>query len=137
MNGELSECMRFPIRGSADVESAWQCGMAVALAMGFPLADANKIAVAISELGQNIRRYAERGSITLTTYNGRNRYIEVVAQDKGPGITDVELVLAGGYSTSHGLGRGVSGARELMDEFELHSVAGEGTTIRAIKVLPW
>ncbi len=136
MNGELSECMRFLISSATDVESAWQCGMAVALAMGFPLADANKIAVAISELGQNIRRYAGQGSITLTAHIGKNPYVEVVAQDQGPGIADIELVMAGGYSTSDGLGRGVSGAKQLMDEFELHSVAGEGTTIRAIKVLP-
>ncbi len=137
MNEELSECMCFSISNAADVESAWQCGMAIALAMGFALADANKIAVATSELGQNIRRYAGQGSITLTAHLGKNKYIEVVAQDQGPGIANIELVLAGGYSTSNGLGRGVSGARELMDEFELQSEAGEGTTIRAVKLLPW
>jgi serine/threonine-protein kinase RsbT len=53
----------------------------------------------------------------------------------GPGIPDVARVLSGGYSTSKGLGLGISGSRRLMDEFELRSVVGEGTTIEAVKLL--
>ncbi len=131
MEWELSEQMNFSIDSVGDVESAWQCGLATALAMGFSLADADKIAGVISELGQNIRRYVGQGSIILTTYAGEDKWVEIVAPEQGAGIPEVEQVLTGGYSTSSGLGQGIPGSRQLMDEFELESVAGKGTTIRA------
>ena len=131
MEWELSEQVNFSINSVGDVESAWQCGLATALAMGFSLADADKIAVVISELGQNIRRYVGQGSIILTTYTGEDKCVEIVAPDQGAGIPDVEQVLTSGYSTSSGLGQDISESRQLMDEFELESVAGKGTTIRA------
>jgi serine/threonine-protein kinase RsbT len=55
--------------------------------------------------------------------------VEVVAQDQGPGIADIDLVLQDGYSTGGGLGLGLSGAKRLMDEFEISTQVGEGTTI--------
>ncbi len=134
MTEKLSR-QHFPIRRSADVEGASQRGMAIALAIGFSQMDAYRIAMVISELGRNIEQYAGRGSITLTPHIGKNRCIEIVAQDQGPGIPNVEQVLAGGYSTSKGLGLGLLVSRHLMDEFELESVVGEGTTIKAVKSL--
>jgi serine/threonine-protein kinase RsbT len=107
----------------------------MALRLGFPRAEATKIAVVISELGRNIKRYAGRGSITLTACDGEEKCIQIVAQDQGPGIQDVERVLAGGYSTSKGMGVGVSGSRRLMDEFAIQSITGAGTTIRTTKLL--
>jgi serine/threonine-protein kinase RsbT len=106
----------------------------VALEMGFPRAEATKIAVVISELGRNIERYAKNGSITVTA-NHEERSIEITAQDWGPGIADVDRVLKGGYSTSGGLGLGVSGSKRLMDTFDVRSVVGVGTTIKTSKRL--
>jgi serine/threonine-protein kinase RsbT len=127
---------RCPIGSFADVENAWRRGLEMARRMGFPEADANKIAVVISELGRNIEQYAGRGSITLTACAREDdTSIQIVARDKGPGIPDVERVLAGGYSTSRGLGIGVSGSRQLMDEFAIQSVIGAGTTIKTTKLL--
>ena len=131
MEWDMSEQMNFSIDSVGDVESAWQCGLATALAMGFSLADADKIAVVISELGQSIRRYVGQGSIVLTTYAGEDKCVEIVALEQGAGIPDVEQILTGDYSTSNGLEQGISGSQQLMDEFELESVAGKGTTIRA------
>jgi len=115
-----------------DVVRARRSGLGIALGMGFHQAEANKVAVVISELGRNIELYAGEGTITVTIYD---RSIEVVAEDNGPGIPDVERVLAGGYTTSQGMGLGVSGSKRLMDEFEIHSVVNEGTTIKAVKRL--
>jgi serine/threonine-protein kinase RsbT len=124
----------FPISSLVDVVRARRRGLEIALEMGFPQAEATKIAVVISELGRNIERYAKNGSITITT-NHEDRCILILAQDWGPGIPDVERVLAGGYSTSQGLGLGISGSKRLMDKFEIKSVVGVGTTIKAIKWL--
>lgn len=124
----------FPISSLVDVVRARRRGLEIALEMGFPQAEATKIAVVISELGRNIERYARTGSITVTA-NRREKYIMIVAQDWGPGIPDVERVLAGGYSTSQGLGLGISGSRRLMDKFDIQSVVGVGTTVKALKWL--
>jgi serine/threonine-protein kinase RsbT len=64
---------------------------------------------------------------------GARRGIAVVARDEGPGIPDVGRVMRGGYSTSGGLGLGLAGARRIMDEFEVVSEPGRGTTVTARK----
>jgi serine/threonine-protein kinase RsbT len=123
---------RFHIKGVVDVVRARRSGLNIALKMGFHQAEANKVAVVISELGRNIEQYAGEGFITVTVYDDR---IQIVAEDQGPGIPDVDRVLAGGYTTSQGMGLGVSGSQRLMDEFEIHSVVGQGTMIKAAKWL--
>jgi serine/threonine-protein kinase RsbT len=125
----------FPINSLVDVVRARRRGLEMAQEMGFPLAEATKIAVVISELGRNIERYVGQGSITVTAHVGEEKYILILAQDRGPGILDVDRVLAGGYSTSGGLGLGVSGSKRLMDKFDIQSIAGVGTIIKAIKLL--
>lgn len=126
---------RVVINTLMDVVTARRRGLNMALAMGFPLPDATKIAVVISELGRNIILYAKRGTITLIAYVDKEKYFRIIAQDEGPGIEDVELVLEGGHSTSKGLGIGLSGSKRLMDEFEIQSVVGAGTMIKAAKWL--
>ncbi len=135
MTEDQSKKIYFPINHLADVVRARRQGLEMALEMGFPQAEATKIAVVISELGRNIERYAKNGSITVTAHYGPEKYIMIVAQDWGPGIPDVDRVLAGGYSTSKGLGLGVSGSKRLVDDFNIQSVVGVGTTIKAIKRL--
>jgi len=58
-----------------------------------------------------------------------------MATDEGPGIEDIGKVMQDGYSTSGGLGAGLPGVKRLMDEFDLQSEKGKGTTITAIKWL--
>jgi serine/threonine-protein kinase RsbT len=127
--------MHFRIGCAVDVKQAWRCGLRTALDMGFSPPDASKVAVVISELGRNIERYAGQGSITLMVRMGERACIQIIAEDQGPGIQDLDLVLEGGHSTSNGMGLGVSGSRRMMDEFEIQSALGEGTTIRAMKWL--
>jgi len=134
MADESSHKMHFPIDDVADVVKARRRGLEIALGMGFSRAEATKIAVVISELGRNIENYAAGGSITVTMHDGDDKHIMIVAKDQGPGIPDVDRVLQGGYSTSLGLGSGISGSRRLMDQFEVRSVGG-GTTIKACKWL--
>jgi serine/threonine-protein kinase RsbT len=125
----------FPINSLVDVVRARRRGLEMAQALGFPLAEATKIAVVISELGRNIERYVGQGSITVTAHAQDEKYILIVAQDSGAGIPDVDRVMAGGYSTSGGLGLGLSGSKRLMDKFDIKSIAGVGTTIKAVKWL--
>jgi serine/threonine-protein kinase RsbT len=61
--------------------------------------------------------------------------IELTFEDHGPGIPDVELAMKPGYGTSHGLGLGLPGAKRLMDEMEIHSEVGKGTSVTVRKWL--
>jgi serine/threonine-protein kinase RsbT len=119
-----------PVDRDADIVAARQKGRELAAAVGLAGSDLTLIATAISELARNIISYAQHGEITLRAVqqNGR-RGIIVVARDKGPGIPDIALAMQDGFSTGKSLGLGLPGAKRLMDEFEIQSVVGEGTTI--------
>ncbi len=116
-----------------DVVTARRKGMEMALALGFARPEATKIAVVISELGRNIVLYTQGGTINLIPYTGAKSGIKIIAQDRGPGIDNVDAALSGGYTTSKGLGLGLSGSKNIMDEFEVKSIAGVGTKITGAK----
>lgn len=98
--------------------------------LGFGIVDQTKIATAVSELARNIVIYAGSGvlNVSAAMKNGR-KGIEIICEDHGPGIEDIGLAFKDGYSTSNGLGMGLPGARRLMDELDLKSEKGKGTTI--------
>jgi len=124
------------IRSDLDIVSARVEGRDLAKALGFGTIDQARIATAISELTRNIVLYAGEGTVTLRAIErGNKRGIEVVCEDHGPGIEDVDLVMQEGYSTSRGLGMGLPGAKRLMDEFEIQSQVGKGTRVTARKWL--
>jgi len=126
----LAAPVRVPIEREADIVSARQRGRALAAASGFRTTDQTLIATAISEVARNIVLYARKGEIVLTTLELRGRHgIMVIARDEGPGIPDVALAMRDGYSTANSLGMGLPGAKRLMDEFDLISVPGDGTTV--------
>jgi serine/threonine-protein kinase RsbT len=131
---QLSSALRVPISSDADIVTARQQGRALGAELGFSSTDLTLVATAISELARNIVLYAGRGEVTLKLVEkGARRGIVLAARDQGPGITDIARVLRGGYSTSGGLGLGLSGVRRVMDEFEIVSEVGRGTTVTAKK----
>ena len=88
------------------------------------------MATAISELARNIVSYAGQGEIVLrATQNSGSPGVTVIARDDGPGIPSIEQALRDGYSTSGSLGLGLPGVRRLVDEFEIASEVGRGTTV--------
>lgn len=123
------------IRHESDIVTARKMGRDVAIAIGFRAVDCAKIATAISELTRNILLYAGAGTVLVKTVEGVTGRIgiEVTAEDSGPGIQDIDVVMRDGYSTSKGLGLGLPGTKRLMDEFEVASKFGEGTTVKVSK----
>ena len=127
------------VERETDVLLACQKGRGLAVRLGFGAGDQVAISIAISEVARNILVHAGRGQITFysAASNDQGRPgIVVVARDEGPGIADVELAMQDGYSTSGGLGVGLSGARRLTDEFHVASGPGAGTTVTMVKWLP-
>ncbi len=126
-----------PIGNGLDIVAARQKGRALALDLGFNSADATLVAAAISEVARNIVEYAKTGEILLQPLNnGGHHGLRVIARDRGPGIRDLAQAMQYGYSTSRGLGVGLPGARQLMDEFDIKSELGVGTTVTMKKWLP-
>ena len=130
MGGELV----VQIRADADVLLARQKGRELAKSLRFSGSELTLIATAISEVARNIVTYAKRGQIVLRLVGqGRRRGIQVVAQDDGPGIADIGRAMEDGFSTSSSLGLGLPGSRRLMDDFDIVSALGKGTTVTMTK----
>jgi serine/threonine-protein kinase RsbT len=130
----VTDVIRIAIRCDADIVLVRQQARLLARELGFSGSDLTLIATALSELARNIVEYARQGEIVLSQIRqGRQLGITIVARDHGPGIADIERAMQDGYSTGKGLGLGLPGAKRLMDEFEITSAEGQGTTIKATK----
>ena len=131
----MTEAYRVAITTDQDVVTARQRARSMGGELGFTSTDLTLLATAISEVARNITAYAGEGEVRLSVIRGINgrQGIEVIARDEGPGIANVELALQDGYTTGGGLGLGLPGARRLVDEFELRTTPGEGTTVRLVK----
>jgi RNA polymerase sigma factor (sigma-70 family) len=125
--------VRVPIRTDSDIVSARQAAREQASRLGFSRAALTVIATSVSEMARNIVRFAAPGEIVVSLLEHPRPGLRVVARDTGPGIPDVEQALRDGYSTYHGLGLGLPGARRLMDEFAIVSEPGRGTTVTMTK----
>lgn len=125
---------RLLIQFDSDIVLARQRVRAVASELGFSSTDQTLIATAVSELTRNILAYAKKGELIVRIIEGLGRRgIEIVAEDRGPGIADVDAAMRDGYSTGGGLGLGLPGTKRLVDDFELETRLHEGTKITVRK----
>jgi serine/threonine-protein kinase RsbT len=124
-----------PIESDADVVTARQRAREMAVQLELSSTDQTLLATAISEVARNITTYARRGEVSVGIVHDHagRRGIRVVASDEGPGIEDVERAMQDGYTTGGGLGLGLPGARRLVDEFEIDTGPGKGTTVTLVK----
>jgi serine/threonine-protein kinase RsbT len=130
----VADEIRVAIRTDADVVSARQEARTMGAHLGFSSTDLTLLATAISEVARNITTYAGEGEVLLRVLDEDGRQgIEVLATDDGPGIEDVELAMQDGFTTGNGLGLGLPGTRRLVDEFNLETMPGAGTTVRLVK----
>jgi serine/threonine-protein kinase RsbT len=96
------------------------------------------VTTAASELARNVWVHAGRGVAVVERLSDDVREgVRVDFKDDGPGIADIDRVLAGGYSTANSMGLGLSGSRRLVDEFTIDSAPGRGTHILVVKWSPY
>jgi signal transduction histidine kinase/CheY-like chemotaxis protein len=105
----------------------------VAEVLGFDRLDGTRIATAVSELARNAHRYGRNGRVRLLLRPG-SLAIEVI--DQGPGIANLDDILDGRYLSDSGMGQGLIGVRQLMDEFSIEAPPGRGTRVFISKRLP-
>ena len=92
------------------------------------------ITTATSELARNVIVHGRGGTATIEDItDGLRSGIRIAFDDAGPGITDLQRVLSGGFSTAKSMGLGLSGSKRLVDEFEIESKPGAGTHVKVTK----
>jgi len=102
--------------------------------IGFDIVSQTKLITVTSELTRNVLLYAKKGRLSVKSAEETEKTgLGIIVTDQGPGIDNLELILLGGYSTSGGLGKGLSGTKKLMDEFKINSEIGKGTEVKVIK----
>lgn len=106
---------------------------AAAAEAGLGVVDLTKLVTAASELARNMVIYGGGGECRIQRLDSPRPGVQVVFQDAGPGIPDVERAMEDGFSTGRSLGLGLPGARRLVDHFEIESVPGAGTRVAVVK----
>ncbi|GAB2614172.1 anti-sigma regulatory factor [Paractinoplanes abujensis] len=128
------QAQRIEVVSDQDVVRVRQLVRSLAVAVKLSLVDQTKLVTAASELARNTLVYGGGGSVEVASVdNGRRKGIRIVFADRGPGIADLDLAFTDGYTTGGGLGLGLSGARRLVDEFDIETAVGEGTSITVTK----
>ena len=121
-------CVR--IRHDLDVVIARRKVRELGAQVGLSDAAIAALATAVTEIAQNIVVHAGGGDLSIRPVAGSfRRGVVVIARDNGPGIVDIAQALHDGHSTGAGLGLGLPSAQRLVDEFEIESTIGAGTTI--------
>ncbi|GAC1416188.1 MAG: anti-sigma regulatory factor [Acidobacteriaceae bacterium] len=124
----------FRIATSDDVVRVRQVVRAWAAELKFSLVDQTKFVTATSELARNTLEHGGGGSMLAQIIeHGERKGIKLTFQDNGPGIADIELALRDGYTTGSGMGLGLSGSKRLVNEFDIKSEPGRGTTITIVR----
>jgi signal transduction histidine kinase/CheY-like chemotaxis protein len=124
------------IRFEHDVVVARQRSRQIAAMLGFGHQDQTRISTAVSEIARNAFQYAGAARVEFSGEDAPEPAMFVSVDDEGKGISDLQQILDGQYTSKTGMGLGIAGARRLMDVFDIHSVPGEGTRIRLGKKLP-
>jgi serine/threonine-protein kinase RsbT len=119
-----------PVRIEQDVVLARQLTRKIASECGMRLVDLTKLVTAVSELARNTVVYGGGGDMDWAVIEETGRVgLRLVFRDEGPGIADTRLALTDGWTSGSGLGLGLTGARRLVDEFELDTAPGQGTRV--------
>lgn len=122
------------IKQESDIAVARRAIRDIAAKLGFGTTEIARIVTAASELGRNVHKYAGEGVMQWRALSrGDTRGVELRFEDHGPGIPDVAEAMREGHTTGGGLGMGLPGAKRLMDEMEIRTAVGHGTTVMVRK----
>ena len=125
------------IHSELDVVASRQRARQIASLCGFGMQDQARLATAVSELARNVYNYAGSGRAEFSIEGETSPQLLVIRiEDKGRGIANLDLVLSGRYKSQTGMGLGIIGARRLVDQFDIQSAPGMGTTVTLRKLLP-
>jgi serine/threonine-protein kinase RsbT len=134
MTGIVQRSETLPIKDSSDVVFVRQRVRVWATNLKLSLVDQTKIVTAASELGRNTLEHGGGGELEIAeVVNGTRKGIRLTFSDQGPGIEDVKQALTDGFTSKSGMGLGLGGSKRLMNEFEIRTSPGHGTTVTVIR----
>ena len=126
----VSSAGELPLKSPQDIVLGRQAVRRLAQQQGFSLVDQTKLVTAASELARNALIYGGGGELKWEMLvDGAKRGVRLVFEDHGPGIASIEQAMTDGWTSGNGLGLGLTGARRLVNEFELQSTVGVGTRV--------
>ena len=127
----IAETGTLPITTEQHVVSARQLVRQLAQACAFSLVDQTKLVTAASELARNTVKYGGGGDMhwQVRREGGRSG-VCLQFVDEGPGIPDLEQAMSDGWTSGSGLGMGLSGAKRLVNDFDIKTAVGTGTTVQ-------
>jgi len=127
----VPDARRVSINNDLDIVAARAEGRNLAQEMGFGTIDQARIATVISELARNVVLHAHCGQVLMEQIKvGEKVGMQIVCEDQGPGISDLDQILQGGEVQERASHMGLAGAKRLMDELEIESQVGLGTTVK-------
>lgn len=130
MTIEIRGSGEMPVRTEQDVVAARQTVRKLSVEAGFSIVEQTKMVTAASELARNAVIYGGGGTMQWQVLvDGPKKGLRLKFQDAGPGIPDLDLAMTDGWTSGAGLGLGLSGAKRLVNEFDLSSQVGQGTTV--------
>ena len=123
-----------PLRSEHDIVLARQLVRKLTQQLGFSLVDQTKMVTAASELARNAYTYGGGGKmlweiLQRSPQNG----LQLLFCDEGPGIPNLDLAMTDGWTSGNGLGMGLTGAKRLVNEFEIHTEVGVGTRVKIVR----
>jgi signal transduction histidine kinase/CheY-like chemotaxis protein len=134
MNGRL---LLIAIATETDIVLVRKRTRRLAELIGFDAQDQTRITTAVSELARNAFEYAGGGQVEFALASGKTPQTFVISvRDRGPGIANLPAILAGLHKSATGMGLGLLGARRLLDEFDVDTQVGRGTSVQVGKYLP-
>ena len=127
---DVSAELTLPLQGDHDIAGSRQLVRRLSMELGFSLVDQTKLVTATSELARNTVKYGGGGEMRAERIVRPSEVgLIITLVDQGPGIPDIEQAMVDGWTTGAGLGMGLSGAKRLVNEFEIESRPGEGTRV--------
>ena len=119
-----------PLRTEQEVVLARQGVRRLAQGLGFGIVDQTKLVTAASELGRNALIYGNGGVMRWEVVtDGRRQGRRLHFIDRGPGIPDLHLAVTDGWTSGTGMGLGLSGAKRLVNDFEIETGPDIGTRV--------
>jgi serine/threonine-protein kinase RsbT len=119
-----------PLKSEQDIVMARQLVRKLTQELKFSLVDQTKMVTAASELARNAYTYGRGGTLIWELVRTSDRQgLKLLFSDEGPGIPNIDLAMTDGWTSGNGMGMGLTGAKRLVNEFELDTKVGGGTRV--------
>lgn len=120
------------VNETTDVASARRAALIMASHAGFTAEDAGATAIVVTEAASNLIKHGDGGDLivrNITSSDGP--LLEILAIDRGRGMTSISRCFQDGYSTAGSPGTGLGAIARLSKFHDIYSIPEKGTVLMA------